>query len=140
MNRRGTTALEAVIASGLILMLLTAVVSQVLVFWQVWQQTTEFGRQRQWAAMTFEFLDKDMANSLQVVVDPSVLQITLPDGTAFYRVTAGDSLYRVVDGVYSPLALVDTAVWWREGNLVWVELVFPGNTYRCCYFAAEDEE
>lgn len=137
MNKRGTAALEAIIASGAAMLLLIAVTGQLLIFWTVWQESNQLSRQRQWAAVAFDYLDRDMKDAQRVQLFPGELRVDLEGGSYVYRVTADKSFYRATGNRYFPLATVQSVGWWREGELVWVELVFPNECYSCCYFIPE---
>lgn len=138
MNRRGTAALEAVIASGLTLMLLLVTVSLFTAVHVQWKEISQAQLQRQWAALAFTYLDADMAEAQAVSITPLELRVTLPEGQWVYRVSAENSFYRGRGYDYYALAMVDSARWWREGDLLWVELSFPGGKYRCCWLAPGD--
>lgn len=140
MNKKGTIALEALIASGLILLLLTVLASLFIVFWQSWHETTQDNRQRQWAAMAFEYLDRDIRASQKVSVNDSSIRVS--NGPYEYRMSSKeDSFHRKygLNNTYYALAVVDSAVWWWEGELLWVELNFPNESYRCCYYIPEEK-
>jgi len=139
MNGKGTVALEAVIASGLSLLLLMVLTSMLIVFWQTWHQNIQYLHQRQWTAMAFQYLDKDMKNAQGVVLTTNEIRVTLPDGTYVYRVSVEKSFYRGLGSTFYALALVDSARWWWEGDLLWVELTYPNESYRSCYFIPEDK-
>lgn len=137
MKSRGTVALEAVIASGLTLVLLLVLTNQLMVFWQTWQRNTEDSRRRQWAAAAFDYLDRDMRDAVKVKLSRTELRIYLPEEDYVYRVTADKSFYRGTGSRFFPLAIVQSVQWWREEELVWVEITFDSESYRCCYHVPE---
>lgn len=138
MKRKGSIALEAVIASALTLVLLTALASLLIVFWQSWHQISQGNRQRQWAAMAFEYLDRDIREAEKVLTTARFIQITHPDGIFQYKVSSNSNSFHRAEGtIFYALALVDSANWWWEGELLWVELNFPTENYRSCYYIPE---
>lgn len=139
MNKRGTIALEAAIASGLILVLLTVLAGIFTVFWQTWHETTQDNRQRQWAAMSFEYLERDIRASNKVSVTAASIQVS--NGPYEYRMSADNNSFHRRSGgtTYYALALVDSVDWWWEGELLWVELNFPNESYCCCYYIPEEK-
>ena len=141
MNKKGTIALEAVIASGLALLLLSVIASQLLVFWQSWHQLTQDGRQRQWTVTAFEYLEKDIRQAQQIILTSNEIRLTLPEGNYVYRVNNENSFYRGQTSpstYYFSLAIVDSARWWREGELVWIELTYPNESYKSCFYISGD--
>ncbi|MGI6364897.1 MAG: hypothetical protein ACOX2G_04005 [Bacillota bacterium] len=140
MNKKGAIALEAILASGLTLVLLTILASLSIVFWQSWHETTQDNRQRQWAAMAFEYLDRDIAEASRVRTTTNEIQVKLPNDEFVYRLSGTDhSFYRGQGKIYYALALVESVNWWWEGELLWVQLNFPDESYRCCYYIPEDK-
>jgi hypothetical protein len=138
MNKRGTIALEALIASAQILLLAAAVASLLGTFWQSWHGSNEASRQRQWSVVAFAYLDADLENANSVVLTASEIRVSQAKGVIVYRVTADKSFYRGLGDSFYPLAIVDSVRWWRDGQLLWVELFFPEQTYRCCYCLPEN--
>lgn len=138
MKLRGTAALEAVLASGLTLVLLLVLTNQLMFLWSVWRQNTEYSRQRQWAAAAFDYLDRDMGDAVRVKLAKTELRVCLIEEDYVYRVTSDKSFYRGTGSRFFPLAIVQSVQWWREGELVWVEINFEGESYRCCYLVPED--
>jgi len=132
-NQRGTIALEAVIASAVTLMLLSVVASLLISLLQIWHQDTQASRQRQWAALAFEYLDRDLATAQEVSVDAYEISVTGPGGTYVYRVSPDNSFYRGQEYQYYALALVTDVNWWWEEELLWIELDFGEQSYRRCY-------
>lgn len=140
MSRRGAIALEAVIAAGLTLVLLTVLAALFSVFWQSWHETTQANRQRQWAAMAFEYLDRDIRDAQRVTAAGSSIDIALAQGNIEYKVSSDAvSFHRREGTTYYALALVESVNCWWEGELLWVQLNFPGESYCCCYYVPEDK-
>lgn len=140
MNKKGTIALEAVIASGLALMLLIVFTSLLVVYWQIWQENTQANRERQWAAMAFEYLCLDIREAHKVSATASSIQVTTADGNFEYKVSKDNaSFHRGRGSSYYALALVDSVNWWWEGDLLWLELNFPNETYRSCFYIPEEK-
>lgn len=140
MNKKGTIALEAVIASGLALMLLIVFTSLLIVFWQTWQENTQANHERQWAAMAFEYLDRDIRAATKVSATASIILVNTPGANYEYKVSKDTvSFHRGLGTSYYALALVDSANWWWEGELLWIELHFPKESYRSCFYIPEDK-
>lgn len=140
MNKQGAIALEAAIAAGLTLVLLTVLASLLSVFWQTWHETVQDNRQRQWAAMAFQYLDRDLESAQRALVSDEAIGITLAQGIVEYKVSKDTlSFHRRRGTTYDALALVDSVNWWWEGELLWVQLNFPGESYRCCYHVPQDK-
>lgn len=133
MNKRGMAALEALIASAQILLLAAAVTGLLVTFWQVWHESNQASRQRQWTTVAFAYLDADLRNAEKVIVTASNIRVVQADMENIYQVTTDKSFYRGEGSAYYPLAIVDSVRWWQEGDLLWVEIIFPGESYRCCY-------
>jgi len=138
MNKRGTIALEALIASAQILLLAAAVASLLGTFWQSWHGSNEASRQRQWSAAAFAYLDADLENAQRVMLSASEIRVIQATGVVVYRVTADKSFYRGLGNSFYPLAVVDSVRWWRDGKLLWIELYFSEESYRCCYCMPEE--
>lgn len=138
MNNRGTTALEALIASAQTLLLAAAVAGLLATFWQSWHGSNEASRQRQWSAAAFAYLDDDLENAQRVVLTDSEIRVTQATGVVVYRVTADKSFYRGVGNSFYPLAVVESVRWWRAGKMLWIELYFREESYCCCYCMPED--
>ena len=126
-------ALEALIASALALLLAAAVTGLLAAFWQIWSESNRACRQRQWSTVTFGYLDEDLRCADTVRVSANNLRIIQGERECVYQVTESKSLYRGIGNAYYPLAQIESARWWQEGGLLWVELIFPGVSYRCCY-------
>src|SRR5690554_7857516 len=94
MNKKGTAALEAIIASGQVLLLLTVLASLLIIFWHNWQDNTQYSRQRQWAAMAFDYLDRDIGNAQRVVVSSNEINLHIQEDRYNYRVSPEKSFYR----------------------------------------------
>lgn len=133
MNKRGMAALEALIASAQILLLAAAVSGLLVTFWQCWFESNEASRQRQWSTVAFAYLDADLKNAERVFVTASNIRVIQEDEEYIYQVTTDKSFYRGQGSAYYSLAIVDSVRWWQEGKLLWIEIIFPGESYRCCY-------
>jgi len=139
MNKKGTAALEAIIASGQVLLLLTVLASLLIIFWHNWQDNTQYSRQRQWAAMAFDYLDRDIGNAQRVVVSSNEINLHIQDDRYNYRVSPEKSFYRNLGTAYYPLAMVDAVDWWWEGDLLWIEIIYPDESYRSCYYIPQEK-
>lgn len=134
MNKGGMAALEALIAAAQVLILAAVVCALLVTFWQTWLKYNEACRQRQWAAVAFAYLDQDLRDAEEVLVTASELRIVQENRECIYRVTAEKSFYRGLGSAYYPLGIVESVSFRRKGDLLWAELYFPGECYRCCYF------
>lgn len=134
MNRRGAIALEALIASGQILLLAATVTAMLSLFWQSWHGATEASHQRQWSTATFAYFEEDLAMADRVVVSPTLLKILTPEGDYVYCMTGDKSFYRGQGSAFYPLAKVDSVNWQLEGDLLWLELIFPDESYGCYFY------
>lgn len=139
MNERGTVVLEALIASGLVLMLLMVLASLMILFWQYWHKDIQSTRERQWTTLAFEHLDRDIRGASRVMLTRNDMRITLADGIYIYRVSTDNSFHRSLGNTHYALAIVDSVTWWWEGNLLWIELNYRGESYRCCYYIPPDK-
>lgn len=133
MNKRGMVALEALIASAQVLLLAAAVSGLLVIFWQSWLESTQASRQRQWSTVAFSYLDADLRNAEKVTVTFSEIRVIQEGKEYVYRVTADKSFYRGEGSAFYPLAKVNSVRWWQEGNLLWIEIYYPEESYRCCY-------
>ncbi|HBS94056.1 MAG TPA: hypothetical protein DG577_03715 [Firmicutes bacterium] len=133
MNKRGMVALEALIASGQVLLLAAAVSGLLVIFWQSWLKSTQASLQRQWSTVAFAYLDADLRNAEKVTVTFSEIRVIQEGKEYVYQVTADKSFYRGEGSAFYPLAKVDSVRWWQEGNLLWIEIYYPEESYRCCY-------
>lgn len=133
MNKRGMVALEALIASAQVLLLAAAVSGLLVIFWQSWLESTQASRQRQWSTVAFAYLDADLRNAEKVTVTFSEIRVIQEGKEYVYRVTADKSFYRGEGSAFYPLAKVISVRWWQEGNLLWIEIYYPKESYRCCY-------
>ncbi|HBI55237.1 MAG TPA: hypothetical protein DDY38_00170 [Firmicutes bacterium] len=133
MNKRGMVALEALIASGQVLLLAAAVSGLLVIFWQSWLKSTQASLQRQWSTVAFAYLDADLRNAEKVTVTFSEIRVIQEGKEYVYQVTADKSFYRGEGSAFYPLAKVDSVRWWQEGNLLWIEIYYPAESYRCCY-------
>jgi len=133
MNKRGMVALEALIASAQVLLLAAAVSGLLVIFWQSWLESTLASRQRQWSTVAFAYLDADLRNAEKVTVTFSEIRVIQEGKEYVYRVTADKSFYRGEGSAFYPLAKVNSVRWWQEGNLLWIEIYYPEESYRCCY-------
>jgi len=138
MSKKGTVTLEAVIASGLTLLLLSVLASLLIVYWQTWHETTRSARERQWTAVAFEYLDRDIAKAERVMLTATEIRITLSEGDYVYKVGLNKSFRRGQGRSYLAFSVVESARWWWEGELLWVELTYADASYRCCYYIPED--
>lgn len=133
MNKRGMVALEALIASAQVLLLAAAVSGLLVIFWQSWLESTQASRQRQWSTVAFAYLDADLRNAEKISVTFSEIRVIQEGKEYVYRVTADKSFYRGEGSAFYPLAKVNSVRWWQEGNLLWIEINYPEESYRCCY-------
>lgn len=137
MNKKGMIALEALIASTQILLLAAVVTGLLVTFWQIWLDSNRASQQRQWSTVAFAYLDQDLKSAERVVVTRSAIRVILPGEEYTYTVTLDKSFYRGKGQAYYALALVEDVRWWQEGSLLWVEIFYPQESYRCCYCLGE---
>lgn len=137
MNKKGMMALEALIASAQILLLAAVVTGLLVTFWQIWLDSNRASQQRQWSTVAFAYLDQDLKSAERVVITSSAIRVFLPGEEYAYTVTSDKSFYRGKGQAYYPLALVEDVRWWQEGSLLWVEIFYPQESYRCCYCLGE---
>jgi hypothetical protein len=129
-----------VIASGLALLLLSVFASQLLAFWQSWHHYTQAGRQRQWTVTSFEYLDRDIRGAQRVVLTTTEIRIIHPKEVYTYRVSSENSFYRTPGNHHHfSLAIVESVRWWWEEELLWVELIYPEERYKTCYYITPDK-
>lgn len=133
MNKRGVAALEALIAAAQILLLAATVTGLLLNFWRSWGESTSASRRRQWTTVAFAYLDEDIRAADRVIVTPSVLRICRGEEEITYQITGDNSFYRGLGQAYYPMAKLNSVCWRLEGDLLWIELVYPGESYQCCY-------
>lgn len=134
MNKRGMIALEALVASAQILLLAAVVCGLLVTFWQTWLACNQASRQRQWSTVAFAYLDQDLRDADRVVVTSGEIRITQGSKEYLYRVTEDNSFYRGLGSAFYPLGIVDSVSFLWERDLLWVELNYPKESYRCCYY------
>lgn len=134
MKKEGMAALEALLAAAQVLILAAVVCALLVTFWQTWLEKNEASRQRQWVTVAFAYLDQDLRDADQVFVTASELRILQGNREYIYRVTAENSFYRGLGSAFYPLGIVESVSFRLEGDLLWVELNFSRESYRCCYF------
>lgn len=134
MNKKGVIALEALLASAQVLLLAATVAALLGAFWQSWHKGVIGGRQRQWSAMAFAYLERDLTKAERVVAMKAKLSIFTPEGEYIYLVTEDKSFYRGLGSAYYPLAKVESVSWSYEGNVLKLELFFPDESYSCQFY------
>lgn len=133
MSKGGMAALEALIAAAQVLVLAAVVCTLLVTFWQTWLEHTEASRQRQWSTVAFAYLDQDLRDADKVYVTATEVRIIQGNKECIYRVTADNSFYRGLGSAFYPLGIVESVSFQLQGDLLRVELNFPGESYRCCY-------